>query len=315
MPTKLDIEAMKEMAKIKGGECLSEVYVNSYTNLKWKCANNHEWSARPDSIRNNGSWCLKCTGKEKLTIEEMQKIAKERGGECLSDKYKDENTKLLWKCAEQHTWLAKPSKIKHNESWCPKCVGKAKYTMEELREVAAKKGGKCLSNECKNSDDKLTWECENKHTWVAAARSIKNNGSWCPLCPNNWKHEKYCRKVFETLLNCEFPKVKPDFLRYPETNYKLELDGYNPDLYLAFESNGIHHYEYHEHFHKGDVANFIKQQEHDRFKAQKCEDNGVFLVVIPYTVNTKEKIDDTICERLEEYEMIVDRNVLKNIQF
>jgi hypothetical protein len=37
-----------------------------------------------------------------LRIEEMQEIARKRGGQCLSLVYHGTNNKLLWQCAEGH---------------------------------------------------------------------------------------------------------------------------------------------------------------------------------------------------------------------
>lgn len=55
----------------------------------------------------------------------MNKIANERGGECLSDVYIDSQTHLMWKCAVGHVWRAKPNNIK-NGTWCPNCKYKKK---------------------------------------------------------------------------------------------------------------------------------------------------------------------------------------------
>ena len=62
---------------------------------------------------------------KKLTIKEMRQIAKERGGKCLSTKYVNVHTKLLWECSEGHQWKAKPSNIKRG-SWCRKCANRAR---------------------------------------------------------------------------------------------------------------------------------------------------------------------------------------------
>ena len=42
----------------------------------------------------------------KSTIEEMQKLAEERGGKCLSKKYRNRYSKLTWQCKEGHQWDA-----------------------------------------------------------------------------------------------------------------------------------------------------------------------------------------------------------------
>jgi hypothetical protein len=57
MPT---IEEMHLIAESRDGICLSDEYVNSYTNLKWQCANGHIWESTPSRIIHDGAWCKKC---------------------------------------------------------------------------------------------------------------------------------------------------------------------------------------------------------------------------------------------------------------
>ena len=113
------IEEMKEIAGRRGGLCESDVYVNYTTNLKWRCEDGHRWEATPNNII-KGTWCPYCVGNIILTIEEMQRIAKSRGGECLSREYKGSHSKLKWKCSEGHIWEATPTDIK-SRKWCPYC--------------------------------------------------------------------------------------------------------------------------------------------------------------------------------------------------
>jgi hypothetical protein len=57
-----------------------------------------------------------------------------------------------------------------------------KLTLEEIREFARTKGGKCLSENYKDRYSKLTWECEKGHVWDAPINRLKGQGSWCPKC-------------------------------------------------------------------------------------------------------------------------------------
>lgn len=57
--TRLTISIMQETARRRGGECLSDHYVNANTKLEWKCAYGHVWSATPGKIR-FGTWCPQC---------------------------------------------------------------------------------------------------------------------------------------------------------------------------------------------------------------------------------------------------------------
>jgi len=187
---KLSIEEMREIAKKQGGECLSKKYIDSHTKLKWKCGKNHTWFAVPNSIK-NGTWCPECARKkvaesQKLSIEEMQKIANKRGGKCLSKKYLNASSKLKWQCQKKHIWYATPNHIK-NGQWCPYCYGK-NQNIDDMRKIAKKHAGFCLSEVYVNSTTKLVWQCKLGHIWNATPSSIKS-GHWCPECGLKKKSE------------------------------------------------------------------------------------------------------------------------------
>ena len=54
------IEKMQQIAKSRGGKCLSDIYVNNKTKLLWQCGEGHLWEARPNDIISSNSWCPKC---------------------------------------------------------------------------------------------------------------------------------------------------------------------------------------------------------------------------------------------------------------
>lgn len=117
---RLGIEKMRQIAESRGGKCLSETYRNYATKLLWECAKGHQWEAAPANLR-HGQWCPYCAGNTTLTIEDMQRIAKGRGGRCLSVAYTNNRTKLVWQCAQGHQWEAPPKNVKRG-SWCPHCA-------------------------------------------------------------------------------------------------------------------------------------------------------------------------------------------------
>jgi len=177
--TKLDdrLIEMKHLATDRGGHCLSEKYLNDSTKLLWECAKGHQWEAVSSSVK-MGTWCPQCGGSKKKTIEEMQQIAKDRGGNCLSDEYTNSHTKLLWECSKRHQWESMPTTIKSG-AWCPECAGIGKLTIEEMQNIGKERGGKCLSTHYVNARTKLLWECSDGHRWEAKPDSVKR-GSWCP---------------------------------------------------------------------------------------------------------------------------------------
>ncbi len=148
-------------------------------------------------------------------------------------------------------------------------------TINQMRSIAKIRGGKCLSKYYKNAKSNLTWECSNGHTWKATSSNIKQ-GTWCPYCGrSNHINEEKCRHVLEQLTGQSFAR------NYTILGNRQSLDGYCDSLNLAFEFNGIQHYEYVHFFHRTE-KNFQDQQCRDSIKLLLCEQLGIKLIVIPY---------------------------------
>ena len=58
---------------------------------------------------------------------------------------------------------------------------KRAHTIEEMKALAAKKGGLCLSDSYKNHKSRLRWRCTANHEWETQA-SVILGGHWCPKC-------------------------------------------------------------------------------------------------------------------------------------
>jgi hypothetical protein len=56
---KLDIQLFHRLATERGGLCLSDIYSNKDTPLRFQCSAGHRWSSRPHDIK-GGSWCSVC---------------------------------------------------------------------------------------------------------------------------------------------------------------------------------------------------------------------------------------------------------------
>lgn len=74
----------------------------------------------------------------------------------------------------------------------------------------------------------------------------------------------------------------------PKTNHYLELDIYVPNLKLAFEYNGIQHYEPKECW--GGVESFKEIVRRDKLKKDICEKIGISLIVVKYLDNNFDKL-------------------------
>lgn len=417
------IEDMKKIASQKGGHCLSNEYINMKTALLWKCGQGHVFKKTFDSIKNKNSWCTSCTKvkvakkRRKYTLEQMKKFASQKGGECLSTEFKNTNNKLRWNCRNGHIWEASYETVKKH--WCGRCAGNTKKTMEDIYKIAnklnleclstkyvnakekmiwkcykghvfykmldhlqrgsgcpdcyeevrgekrrvytiedacreaEKVGGNCLSREYKNYNDKLEWECVNGHKFdmkfghvkdghwcricgyekIAKSRrsytiedmreiaskyggeclSIKyhsinkklkwkcsnghefeksyghiSRGQWCSVCSLGLNESK-CRYILENLFKSSFPKTRKELIS------GLELDGYNSSLKLAFEYQGEQHYQFIKPFHRS-KEDFLNQLKRDAAKRKECKELGIHLLEVPYWLDDEGKINFIIEE-------------------
>ena len=179
---KSTLAQMRSLAHRRGGECISGRYISSRIPLRWKCRRGHRWNAMPTNV-SKGSWCPTCAHRIRLTLGEMQVLAVCRGGECLSQRYVNNETKLRWRCAAGHEWEAAPGLVKGGR-WCPHCAHVARLSLDAMVQIAALRGGRCLSTEYVNIEVPLAWKCEAGHQWMATPASIKR-GSWCSSCVHN----------------------------------------------------------------------------------------------------------------------------------
>lgn len=83
-------------------------------------------------------------------------------------------------------------------------------------------------------------------------------------------------------------------------DYKFVPDFILEDRKIWIEYNGQQHYELIEIFHKS-IDTFIHQIKRDRMVREYCKKNDILLIEIPYTVNTKENVDNFL------------NNILKNL--
>lgn len=135
------LQEMKDIAKTKGGKCLSNKYLGVHKHLVFECKEGHRWQAKPNNIKNGGKWCPECAGVVSYSIEDMHEIAKSKKGKCLSKKYKNANSKLKWQCEKNHQFERTPSSIINNGRWCEECRKNSwnnprKASLKEFKEIA-----------------------------------------------------------------------------------------------------------------------------------------------------------------------------------
>lgn len=111
--------------------------------------------------------------------------------------------------------------------------------------------------------------------------------------------EKICEQTMKKLFpGNTWNKVRPDWCTNPKTGCRLELDVYCQELHIAIEYNGQQHYEKNNYFHKSEKE-FEDQIYRDIIKKKLCQENEVYLLIVPFWVE-KDKIPDFIyCKLLQ----------------
>ncbi len=155
---KYTLNDLNKIAKTRGGKCLRLVGKNSNKNrkitlaktqVKCECIKGHQWITFAQRVIQN-NWCPFCSRESNKTIKDMQQLAKERGGQCISNEYKNNKEYLRWECVNKHVWNAIPSSVMAG-SWCPQCKNhtqeeKCRYVLEEITGKKFPKSRSILGN-------------------------------------------------------------------------------------------------------------------------------------------------------------------------
>jgi hypothetical protein len=152
--------------------------------------------------------------------------------------------------------------------------------LKYLAELGKRHRLQCLAVEYTGVNADVEWRCQSKHTFFRSASEILR-GRHCRHCGDSLG-ERITRAVFELALGVPFPTVRPPELEFEKGNprSRLELDGFNRELGIAFEYDGDQHNT------KKPIPFFTtgtaktNQEERDRFKDERCKD-WINLVRIP----------------------------------
>ena len=274
------------IAEGHGGRCLATETAPANTPIPWRCSEGHEWLASLSNVRRK-TWCPQCykAGGRKLrsdNLGEAQKLADERGGRCLETENFRAKAKVRWECSKGHQWSTQMCVVKRG-SWCPTCsneqmgVDRILDNLARARDLAARKGWKCLETENFQANASIHWECENSHKWRTSLSNILA-GAGCSQCTN--KSEGFCSEVLHAIFpGHSFVKRRGiPWLPLSDKGRCLELDLYSEELSLALEYNGPQHYVAFDYLGGQELLDRI--QEHDRRKVDACVSEGVCLITI-----------------------------------
>ena len=70
------------------------------------------------------------------------------------------------------------------------------WTIDDMREAAAFRGGKCLSDALGGDIyKKIRWQCAEGHTFESSPYTVLRGGHWCPHCcmPSPWRFDRVAK--------------------------------------------------------------------------------------------------------------------------
>ena len=131
----------------KGGELLTKAFPGARRHVKIRCHCGCEWPAMVTNLLSQQTWCPDCSPSRPLRddpeeIAALQAWVAKKEGELLTPVEDIQSAKqsLTFKCKGEHTWKADWAAMKFQRSWCSKCVGRRKFSFEELQAEAATLG-------------------------------------------------------------------------------------------------------------------------------------------------------------------------------
>lgn len=201
MGAKLKYEFVKQYYENKGYELLSETYINVFSNLRYKCSNNHVVELPFHEFKKRAT-CRECSKYTHKTFEEVYKSFKEEGCELLETEYINSATKMRYRCECGEESLITFSKFKQDQR-CKKCqVNKikeknTKYTLEYVTNYLKQENYTLLNYDIDNKI--IEYKCDVNHKSSANLYSFITNNRRCFYCKYEKHHSGSNSKVWNPI--------------------------------------------------------------------------------------------------------------------
>ncbi|KFZ25571.1 MAG: hypothetical protein KQ78_02237 [Candidatus Izimaplasma bacterium HR2] len=268
------------LIKSEGYTLIGE-YKNSYTKVKIKCPEGHEYSVTPSNFK-TGYRCPICSGLCPIQAEkEFLELVEREGYELLSE-YKNNKTKVKLRCNKGHEYKVRPNDFKTGYR-CPICANVCpEQAKEQFIELVEKEGYE-LIDEYKNNHTKVKLKCPNDHEWETVPSSFKNYIR-CPHCAGS-TGQRLLQKMLKEHIQEEVIYNDRKALN------GLELDIYYPELSIGIEYQGNYWHSK------------LEQIKRDKRKKELCKEKGIYLIEVwdddfmRYTKNETEKVVKVLLER------------------
>lgn len=216
---------------------LSKTYTKSVDKLDVICPNGHEIKLSYNKF-SCGRVCVKCSGRYRMTYDEIVELYASRGYELLSPKEEYESVRsiLKFKCANNHLNEMSPNAITQGRT-CSVCTGNKKLTYDFVRDKFKKRGFTLITTTYTNARTMMKYICDKgKHTHKMTYDDMRSGGG-CGKCSGKAKLEysfvqKAFAKVGYTLLTKEFKNS------HQKLTIKCDKGHVSAITYTHFKSSG-----------------------------------------------------------------------------
>lgn len=302
--TKTTDQFKAEVKELVGDEysVISE-YKAALQNIKFRhnlCGT--EYKARPNDFL-NGNRCPKCGMESSIrsrsySQEEFSRLIFEKtdGEYEFVEPYRGNMAKI--KCCHNacgFIWEIRPNDIMNGHG-CPRCNGGLEWNNQRLQDELAKRYGEDYTVlgvvvDAITKVDIRHNVCGN--VWNVKPVSITLEQQ-CPYCHARSRGEQWIDGWLKDQgVNFNSQQVFDDC----RDERCLPFDFYLPSYNLVIEYDGEQHYHPVKMF--GGKESYEYTHRHDLIKNKYCEDNGINLLRIPYTVKGTEAIGKVIQEKLD----------------
>lgn len=179
----------------------SSIRYGSSSVKEWRCPKGHVWKASVFRRAVENSGCPICSKRKiQVGVNDFATTHPHLAREVISGDptsiASGSSKKLKWRCSMGHEWEATVGSRVLRGTGCPYCAGKLILKgfndLETLHpEIAKQANGWDPASTSANSHKKLSWICENGHTWKTSPNSRLSgrsrssgagNANGCPFC-------------------------------------------------------------------------------------------------------------------------------------
>lgn len=304
MQIEIDYDADKKLCELSGYEYVTTTRGRGKNNISQILINYicplHKEKGIQKTTRgamNRGIECCRYCSRRSIPKEELLKdLANNSPHIKLLTDFKTTSNKVDYYCTI-HNYIGRCeiSKIILGKCcfWCgvEKANEKNMFSQDYIENMISENNPDVKFNDIYKGLDKMySFKCL-KCGFVWKERIHKE--LYCPNCHGFYKGEQIVNNyLYENNIAFDTQKTFDDC----RDKKKLRFDFYLPYQNICIEYQGKQHYEPVSKF--GGAEYFKLLQFHDQIKRNYCKDNGITLIEIPYTYDTREKIEDFLKDKI-----------------